>query len=342
MKSRVPENQYCTFYCPRLVAKGVQRVGGCVSDTVQLRVDVIQQIPQWYKSQYVRHLVYYIDVAHGREPKPAWSALPGCAEWELSTVLAVCRTELKVEVRQQPTVWANVQAQQVPFRLKEFVVAPLWRKLPVAQRLNNFQVLGSVDCPPCGVLEDHPHVFKNCFFLHDSLAQVRRFWRVHVSKNDWHEPSKMCTDHPEWSVSTIQGWLVWSAIYARWLIKCEALSKRPPDVPTAVLQRFFSVMLTWKAVLQGALPREVVQRTCNYIKDIIRVRDKLQGLSRQQGTAYLLILLTPSKVTGKKRRTHTGLRLTDQAAHTDQRLGGGGDGGKCDGVWGHIRGQQSA
>ena len=107
----------------------------------------MQQIPQSYRSLYVRLLVQYIDAAHGREPKPVWSALPGCAEWKLSAVLTVCRTELKVEVQQQPTVWAKVQAQQVPFRLKEFVVAALWRKLPGAQRLNNFQVLGSVDCP---------------------------------------------------------------------------------------------------------------------------------------------------------------------------------------------------
>ena len=80
-----------------------------------------------------------------------WCSLPGCAEWKLSTVLTVCRKELEVEVRQPPAVWANVQAQRVPSRLKEFVVAPLWRKLLVVQRLNNFQLLGSVECPLCGI-----------------------------------------------------------------------------------------------------------------------------------------------------------------------------------------------
>ena len=54
----------------------------------------------------------------------------------------------------------------------------------------------------------------------------------------------MCTDYAEWSVFTIQGWLVWSVVYARWLIRCEGLSERPPDIPTAVLRRFFLVMLT--------------------------------------------------------------------------------------------------
>ena len=104
-------------------------------------------------------------------------------------------------------------------------------------------------------------MFKKCFFLQDSLALVRRLWGVHVSENAWHEPSRMCTNYSEWSVSTIQGWLVWSAVYARWLIRCEALSEKPPDIPTTVLQRFFSIMLTWKALPQGVLPREVAQTT---------------------------------------------------------------------------------
>ena len=112
-------------------------------------------------------------------------------------------------------------------------------------------------------------------------------------------------------------------------------------MPTVVLQRFFSVMLTWKAMLQGALPREVVQTTCDCIKDILRVRDKLQGLSRQEGTAYRLIPLTPSKVTGKKRRkeeahAHGCKTGRTAGAHTDQSLGSSGSRGKCDGIWGHI------
>ena len=50
VKSRVHENQYCTFYCPRLLAEGIRRVGDCVSSTGQLRVDLIQQISQSYRS----------------------------------------------------------------------------------------------------------------------------------------------------------------------------------------------------------------------------------------------------------------------------------------------------
>ena len=87
-----------------------------------------------------------------------------------------------MEVRQQLMVWAKLQAEQVPFRLKEFLVTALWRKLLVAQSLNSLQVLSSVDCPLCGVPEDHPQLFKKCFFLKDSLALVRRLWGCMVPR----------------------------------------------------------------------------------------------------------------------------------------------------------------
>ena len=36
----------------------------------------IPRIPQSYRTLYTRVLLQYIDVAHGREPRPQWSALP--------------------------------------------------------------------------------------------------------------------------------------------------------------------------------------------------------------------------------------------------------------------------
>ena len=39
------------------------------------------------------------------------------------------------------SVWETPLAHQVPFELKEFVLISLWRKLPVAQRLAQFQVV---------------------------------------------------------------------------------------------------------------------------------------------------------------------------------------------------------
>ena len=121
-------------------------------------------------------LLQYIDAAHGREPRPPWSALPPLREWKLLGFLKVCRQHLRVDTHQPAPVWEALLAQAVLFKLCEFVIMVLWRKLPVAQRLAQFKGMEGQDCPLCGVAEDHDHVFKKYFFLQDSLALIRRLW----------------------------------------------------------------------------------------------------------------------------------------------------------------------
>ena len=99
---------------------------------------------------------------------------------------------------------------------------------------------------------------------------IQRLWGAYVENNRWHEPSGLCTDFSLQSITTIQGWLVWSAIHARWLVRCEYLSVTAHDISTTVLQRFYSVLLLWKSLDQGSLPLKVIQITCDCLKDILR------------------------------------------------------------------------
>ena len=36
---------------------------------------------------------------------------------------------------------------------------------------------------------------------------------MYVMDNLWFEPSRLCTDHPLLSVTTVQGWLTWTVVY---------------------------------------------------------------------------------------------------------------------------------
>ena len=120
VKSRVQENKFRTFYCPALVAKGLRTLGECATAEGQLRS---------YWELYVQLLLPYIDAP----PR----------EWKLSMVLKECRRYISVEERQPESIWMTLHAQHIPFRLKEFIIVALWRKLPVAQRLSHFGVLNS-------------------------------------------------------------------------------------------------------------------------------------------------------------------------------------------------------
>ena len=269
IKSRVQENCFRTFHCPALAARGIQRVADCLTDTGQLNAAILLRISQSYRPLYARLLLQHIDAVHGREPRPQWLALPPLREWKLSGVLKLCRQHLRVKARQPAPMWEALVAQAVPFKLCEFVIMALWRKLPVAQRLAQFKVMEGRDCPLCGVVEHHHHVFKKCFFLRDSLALIRRLWGLHVCDNVWYEPSRLCTDHSFISITTIQGWLVWTVVYARWLIRREAISTLQSDIATTVLQRFYVALLGWKSLPEG-LPHEVITTTCECLKDVLK------------------------------------------------------------------------
>ena len=160
----------------------------------------------------------------------------------------------------------------------------------------------------CGVAEDHDHVFKKCFFLQDPLALIRSLWGLHVCDKIWYEPSRLCRDHSLVSVTTIQGWLVWTAVYARWLIRCEAINILRLDMATAVLQRFYVALLSWKSLPPGTLPQEVITTTCGCLKDILKLRDRLHGVATQKGNRFRLIPLTPPppKKQGKKQPDRQG------------------------------------
>ena len=218
---------------------------------------------------------------------------PAAARVEAVSVLKVCKQHLRVDTRHPGSIWEALLMQIVPFQLREFVVMALWRKLPVAQRLAQFEVMEGQDCPVCGVAEDHDHVFKECFYLPGSLAPIRRLWGMHVCDNVWYEPSQLFTDHSLVSITAIQGWLVWRAVYLRWLIRREAISTLPSDIAMAVLQRFYAALLSWKSLHQGTLPQEVITTTCECLKDILTVRDKLPGVATYQGDRFGLIPLTP-------------------------------------------------
>ena len=75
---------------------------------------------------------------------PVMPKLPGVDEWKLSSVLHACGKLLTAEERQPTEVWTALQSQKVPHKLREFVVAALWRKLLVTQRQQTFGVLMSL------------------------------------------------------------------------------------------------------------------------------------------------------------------------------------------------------
>ena len=172
----------------------------------------------------------------------------------------------------------------MPPRLYHFVLRALWRKVPVAARMFAFGLVSTPDCTLCSRQEDHTHILKRCPYLSIPFLVIRRLWGAVVNENYWIEPSRLCLEQSSVSLQSVQGWLCWAAIYARWLIRCEYLSFQRVDATTAVLQRWYFVIQPWGSLSQGALPASVVMTTLHTIAQFLQVRQSsaVRPVPRQQ------------------------------------------------------------
>ena len=112
-------------------------------------------------------------------------------------------------------------ASALQTQLKEFVITALWQKLPVARRyplrIARF------------VAKKRPlNTFSKMLLPAGLTGLCKTLVGVRVENNVWYERSRMCTDFPFLSITTIQRWPVWSAVNARWLIRCEPPKPPPP------------------------------------------------------------------------------------------------------------------
>ena len=142
----------------------------------------------------------------------------------------------------------------MPPRIYHFILRALWQKVPVVARMFAFGLVSTPDCTLCSRQEDHIHILKRCPYLSIPFSVVRRLWGAAVSDNSWIKPSRLCLEHSSISLQSVQGWLCWLAIYARWLIRCEHISFQRVGATTTVLQRWYSVIKLWGSLSQGALP----------------------------------------------------------------------------------------
>jgi len=84
------------------------------------------------------------------------------------------------------------------------------------------------------------------------------------------------------SISTAPGYLLWSAVRAKCLARCDSLVCSPADPQTAVLQRFSPVPVPRKSLPNGTLRKDVITNTRDRLKEFLTVRCTIVPLSRQQ------------------------------------------------------------
>ena len=116
-----------------------------------------------------------------------------------------------------------------------------------------------------------------------------------VQDGVWVEASRLCLERSVLSLTTVQGWPYWAALYARWLIGCEYISFRRIDATTAIQPRWYSSQAVALAVTGSpACQCTAVTTTLKGILQFLRIRQSsvVQACAR----AYTEIQTTTHKV----------------------------------------------
>jgi hypothetical protein len=215
---------------------------------------------------YTRKILELAEWAQKGIPVSVGPPLPPPTDWRFSNLIPLRAAQCRPAERQPKEVWALLQQVAMPQALREFVVRALWRKLAVAKRLGDMGIIGTRLCSLCGVVEDHEHALKKCRELSPIVAMVRGLWMPVVRDNQWYEPSRLCLEEPQHSLTTTQGLVMWSGILARWQIRCEVMSLRKGWEQRAVLQRLYAILNQWRATPRAALRREELEVAQEHLK----------------------------------------------------------------------------
>ena len=177
---------------------------------------------------------------------------PPLEQWSFLQICNARARTCRIEERQSQAMWEELSRFKVPPKLHHFVLKALWRKLPVAARMFSFKLISSQDCQLCCLSKDRHHSLKSCPYLSLPFSIIRQLWGAVIHESHWIEPSRLCLEHSLQSLPTVQGWLCWAAIYARWLMRCECITIQRPNITTAILQRWYSIFKVWQTLSQGS------------------------------------------------------------------------------------------
>ena len=168
---------------------------------------------------------------------------------------ARCAAAAKPEGRQPLGVWEAFARLRLPNGLQDFVRKALWWKLEVSALMLMCLQAPTAVCALSGAREDHHHALNSYPFLEGGIALARVSWSLRFNKHAWVEPSRICWDVPQLSLSTHVGLFMWAVLFASWKHRCDVVFGRAHPEPSRVLARPHGVLGPWAAEHEPSIPR---------------------------------------------------------------------------------------
>ena len=140
--------------------------------------------------------------------------------WNTTPTLRLLMTASSVQDRVPEEAWGYFNALRLPGRLREFVCAALWRKLPVGDRIAVW-VPHARCCPLCGDVETHTHAVSACHNLGVAAGLILQLLPRPEVDGIPRSLTDLVLNHLPVSLSSAAGLLLWSAVSVNWAIRCE-------------------------------------------------------------------------------------------------------------------------
>ena len=243
-------------FCKALSKARVLTVGDIISPNGDIYAHLLAKVARAFREHYERRLTLMATaIKNGTEVQIPGRTLPELESWSMREFSAGCVAAAEPEGRQPMGVWEAFAKLRLPTGLQDFVRKALWRKLEVSARMLMCHQAPTAVFALCGAREDHHHTLKSCPFLEGGIALARPSWSLRFHKHAWVEPSRICWDLPQLSLSTHVGLFMWAVLFARWKHRCDVVFGRAHPDPSRVLARLHGALGAWAAEHEPSIPR---------------------------------------------------------------------------------------
>ena len=193
-----------TYQNTYLMNKGVHQLQHMLPHGV-IDESMLRRIPHTWRELYRTKITTVVMVWAGLKvemvlPGPR---MPALEEWTLRRVAKAIAEARRPQDWQRKEVWQAMAQLELPRKVERTVRTILWKKLPVAERMQRMQMSDSLNCPPCGFVEDHEHGVKKCRYLDRPITLISGLYKLTTMATGRRiEPSRVCLDMPEVSLKT--------------------------------------------------------------------------------------------------------------------------------------------
>ena len=243
-------------FCRALSKARVLTVGDIISPNGDIHAHLLAKIVRSFRDLYERRLTLMASaIKNGTGVQVPGKTLPELESWSMREPSVGCAAAAELEGRQAPGVWEAFAKLRLPTGLQDFMRKALWWKLEVSVHMVLCRQAPTAVCALCGAREDHHHALKSSPFLEGRIALARVSWSLRFNKHSWVEPSRICWDLPQLSLSTHVGLFMWAVPFAHWKHRCDVVFGRVRPNTARVLARLHGILGAWAAEHDPSIPR---------------------------------------------------------------------------------------